>query len=41
MRAALMRAFTAPLQVEDAPDPEPAADGVVVEVRATGVCRSD
>jgi alcohol dehydrogenase len=41
MRAALMRAFTAPLQVEDVPDPEPTPDGVVVEVRATGVCRSD
>jgi len=36
-----MRAFTEPLQVEDVPDPEPPADGVVVEVRATGVCRSD
>jgi alcohol dehydrogenase len=41
MRAALMRAFSEPLQVEDVPDPEPAADGVVVQVRATGVCRSD
>ncbi len=36
-----MRAFTEPLQVEDVPDPEPPADGVVVAVRATGVCRSD
>jgi alcohol dehydrogenase len=41
MRAALMRAFSEPLQVEDVPDPEPAPDGVVVRVRATGVCRSD
>jgi alcohol dehydrogenase len=41
MKAALMRAFTEPLQIEDAPDPEPPADGVVVAVRATGVCRSD
>src|SRR3954470_9717202 len=41
MRAALMRAFTEPLEVEDVPDPDPAPDGVVVEVRATGVCRSD
>jgi alcohol dehydrogenase len=36
-----MRAFTEPLQIEDVPDPEPPADGVVVAVRATGVCRSD
>jgi alcohol dehydrogenase len=41
MLAALMRAFTEPLQVEDVPDPEPPPDGVVVAVRATGVCRSD
>ena len=36
-----MRAFSEPLQVEDVRDPEPGRDGVVVEVRATGVCRSD
>jgi alcohol dehydrogenase len=36
-----MRAFGEPLNVEDVPDPEPAPDGVVVAVRATGVCRSD
>jgi alcohol dehydrogenase len=36
-----MRAFTEPLEVEDVPEPDPAPDGVVVEVRATGVCRSD
>jgi alcohol dehydrogenase len=41
MKAALMRAFTGLLQVEDVPDPEPPSDGVVVAVRATGVCRSD
>jgi alcohol dehydrogenase len=41
MKAALMRAFSESLQVEDVRDPEPAPDGVVVEVRATGVCRSD
>ena len=35
-----MRAFSEPLQVEDVPDPEPPA-GVVIAVRATGVCRSD
>ena len=36
-----MRAFAEPLRVEDVADPEPAPDGVVVSVRATGVCRSD
>jgi len=36
-----MHAFREPLRVESVPDPEPARDGVVVEVRATGVCRSD
>src|SRR6185369_577049 len=41
MKAGLMRAFSEPLQVEDVPDPEPPADGVVIAVRATGVCRSD
>jgi alcohol dehydrogenase len=41
MKAALMRAFSEPLQVEDVADPAPPADGAVVDVRATGVCRSD
>jgi alcohol dehydrogenase len=41
MKAALMREFAEALRVEDVPDPEPPADGVVVRVRATGVCRSD
>jgi alcohol dehydrogenase len=36
-----MRAFGEPLRVEAVPDPEPPPDGVVVAVRATGVCRSD
>jgi alcohol dehydrogenase len=41
MRAAVYEAFAEPLRVADLTDPEPARDGVVVEVRATGVCRSD
>jgi alcohol dehydrogenase len=41
MRAAIMRAFGEPLDLETVPDPDPPADGVVVAVRATGVCRSD
>jgi alcohol dehydrogenase len=41
MKAALMRAFSEQLQVEEVADPSPSPDGVVVAVRATGVCRSD
>jgi alcohol dehydrogenase len=41
MRAAVMHAYAEPLVVEEVPDPEPPRDGAVVEVRATGVCRSD
>jgi alcohol dehydrogenase len=41
MRAAVFREFEGPLVVEEMPDPEPPADGVVVEVGATGICRSD
>jgi alcohol dehydrogenase len=41
MRALVMHEFQGPLTVEEVPDPTPAPDGVVVAVRATGVCRSD
>src|SRR3954452_1156405 len=41
MRAAVMQAFQEPLRIETVPDPAPEPDGVVVAVRATGVCRSD
>src|SRR3954463_16722366 len=41
MRAAVMHAFEQPLSLETVPDPAPEPAGVVVEVRATGVCRSD
>ena len=41
MKAALMRAFKEPLRVTHVPDPEPLEDGVVIEVRANGICRSD
>ena len=41
MRAAVVHGFGEPLSVERLPDPEPAADGAVIELRATGVCRSD
>ena len=41
MKAALMGAFKEPLRVTPVPDPEPPEDGVVIEVRANGICRSD
>lgn len=41
MRAAVLRAWRAPLEVIDLPDPDPAPDGVVLRVLACGVCRSD
>ena len=41
MRAAVFHDYGGPLVVEEVPDPAPPADGVVVEVGATGICRSD
>ncbi len=41
MKAAVYRAFGEPLNIEEVPTPEPPADGVVIAVRATGLCRSD
>ncbi|TVP77523.1 MAG: alcohol dehydrogenase, partial [Gemmatimonadales bacterium] len=41
MNAALYRHFARPFAVEPVPDPEPPEDGVVIAVRATGLCRSD
>jgi alcohol dehydrogenase len=41
MRAALFDSFFQPLEIRDVAAPTPAADGVVIAVRATGVCRSD
>ena len=41
MRAAVFHEFGGPLAVEEVPDPAPPADGVVLEVGATGICRSD
>jgi alcohol dehydrogenase len=36
-----MNAFREPAALEDVREPEPGPDGAVIEVRATGVCRSD
>ena len=41
MRAAVYREFNGPITVEDLPDPAVPDDGVVIEVRASGLCRSD
>ena len=41
MKAAVYREFGGPIRVEDVPVPHAPPGGVVVEVKATGVCRSD
>ena len=41
MKAAIYHAFGEPLSIEDVPDPEPPAGGVVIAVKASGLCRSD
>ncbi|WP_435180083.1 zinc-dependent alcohol dehydrogenase family protein [Halorussus sp. AFM4] len=41
MRAAVLREYGEPLEIEDVDRPEPDPDGVVVETGACGVCRSD
>lgn len=41
MRAAVYHSFGGPIRVEELPRPTPPNDGVVLEVKATGVCRSD
>src|SRR5262249_39231313 len=41
VRAMVMERFGGPLEVREVPDPVPPEGGVVVRVRATGLCRSD
>src|ERR1700736_3713985 len=41
MRAVVMDRIGGALEVREVPDPAPPAGGVVVEGRATGLCRSD
>lgn len=41
MRAAVYREFAKPFLIENVPDPMPSDDGVVIGVKATGLCRSD
>ena len=41
MRAAVLEAYGEPLRIVSRPRPDPAPHGVVVDVEACGVCRSD
>lgn len=41
MQAVIYHAYRAPLTLETLPDPRPAPRGVVLAVKATGLCRSD
>ena len=41
MRAVVFEEFGGPAAVREVPDPSPAEHGVVVQVEATGLCRSD
>ncbi len=41
MRAITFESFNGPVEVRDVVDPEPPPRGVVIEVHATGLCRSD
>lgn len=41
VKAAILRAPKHSLEVEDVPQPQPAANEVLLEVRACGVCRTD
>lgn len=41
MKAAIYESFGKPLTIQNVPDPAPDPDGVVIRVKATGICRSD
>ncbi|MDJ0783477.1 MAG: zinc-dependent alcohol dehydrogenase family protein [Desulfosarcinaceae bacterium] len=41
MKAAIYHEFQAPIRIDTLPDPRPPAHGVVLQVTATGICRSD
>ena len=41
MRAALYEKFAGPLTIQNVPDPTPRDHGVVIRVKANGLCRSD
>ncbi|HFE66535.1 MAG TPA: alcohol dehydrogenase [Chloroflexi bacterium] len=41
MKAAVYEQFQQPLAIQTVPDPAPDPDGVIIEVKANGICRSD
>jgi alcohol dehydrogenase len=41
MKAVAYHQFLGPIALESTPDPSPAPDGAVIQVEATGLCRSD
>ena len=41
MKAVIYHEFAGPLAIENVPMPQPSDTGVVIEVRAAGICRSD
>ena len=41
MKAVVYHEFGGPISLETVPDPSPEADGAVIQVEATGLCRSD
>lgn len=41
MKALIYDTFRGPIHLRDVPDPAPNPDGVVIQVEATGLCRSD
>jgi propanol-preferring alcohol dehydrogenase len=41
MKAAVVRAFGAPLEIQEVPVPTPGAGDVLVKIEATGVCHTD
>ena len=41
MKAAVVRSFDRPLEIEDRPIPEPGAEQVLVRIEACGLCHTD
>ena len=41
MKAVVYESFQGPLTIQNVPDPTPKDNGVVIKVKATGLCRSD
>src|SRR5437899_9081748 len=41
MKAAVYEIFTGPISVKNVTDPAPSSNGVVLAVKACGICRSD